>query len=1242
MWLALRRLALGIFLIAGASAILLLSDVKWEGEVPRIAIFQFSSRPTLDESVAGMLEGLASEGFVEGRNISIQRFNAENDLPTANTIAKGIVSGKFKLVLTSSTPCLQTMAGANQDGGVIHVFAAVTDPCGAGVGISRENPLDHPKHLVGIGTFQPVERVFDLARELFPGLKKVGVAWNPAEACSEACVRKARAKCKELGIELVEAQAENSTGVYEAAQSLVARGAEALWIGGDNTVELAIDSLVTAARNGHIPVFDNNPDTSSRGVLLALGANHRDVGALAGRLAGRILKGLDPATVRVENVVPEKLVFNTTALAGLKDPWRIPPDLMAKADAVYAPDGVHEKSAAQERRPLPGRTYKVGLVYFSPDPGSDLVIGAIFDGLRDKGFIVGRNLEVRQMHAQGEIANITIILQNFDASDVDLIVTMTTPCLTAACSAVRTKPVVFTYVYDPIAAGAAKSRTEHVPHVTGVGSFPPIADTLAAIRQLVPGVKAVGTVYNSSEANSRKVMEVARGLFKEQGIRLEEIAITASNEVHQAALTLSQKGIDAFWVAGDNTALVAFDAIASVAQKARLPLVINDTEFVDKGALAACGIGFYKSGYESGVLAARVLLGEKPADIPIEEIAVKQVGVNFEAARALGVTFPENFLKGAELFYNLRAKLGRPARVALVQVVDNPVMNKACEGVLKALEEAKIKQGADFTLRRYNAQGDISQLSLIMSAIKSQRADLVITAGTPTMLAAAQAIHDIPIVFTVASDPKVLGVFQGNQRPANLVGVHDDPPVDQLLKLAQQREPPFDTVGTVWDPSQPNSEISVKKLRRACEEAKVKLVESTAAAVPDLPQATESLCARGAKVIIVSADNLVTTGFPAIAQAAKKRGVPVYATEVGLVKAGAAAVMGDDYLEWGQQSGRLAAKVLASVKPASLPIEKTAVQRTVFAKPPKPSARASFTPAKTWKLFVVRYSDSPISEDATRGLHEGLAATLVEGRDYTLQEKSAQGDIVTLNTIFDAIKSEGADLVITFSTPTLQAAVHKFDKSPVVFSVVADGVVAGAGRSETDHRPNVTGITTLAPFDQMPKLLKECMPSVRRVGTLFTPSEDNSVHNKNTLARCLKEAGIELVEAPANTSSEVSDAAMSLCSRRIDAVSQISDNLTCSSFTSISKAAEREKLPLFGFISEQAKQGAVLVIARDYIDAGREAATVALRVMRGENPAAIPFSNLKTARLIVNLPQARKLGLNVPDSVIQRADEVIR
>ena len=183
----------------------------------------------------------------------------------------------------------------------------------------------------------------------------------------------------------------------------------------------------------------------------------------------------------------------------------------------------------------PAMEHSIGLVYFAPEEGADSCMKGLFDGLKAEGIEERVNLEVRRSHAQGEFGNIPLLIQNYDGSDVDVIVAMTTPVLMAAASVARFKPVVFTYVYDPIAAGVGKSPTDHLPHVTGVSSFPPVQDTIETIQRLVPGVRAVGTLYNSSEANSVKVVGVARGLFQQRGIQLQEIAITGTSEISQAA-----------------------------------------------------------------------------------------------------------------------------------------------------------------------------------------------------------------------------------------------------------------------------------------------------------------------------------------------------------------------------------------------------------------------------------------------------------------------------------------------------------------------------------------------------------------------------------------------------------------------------------------------------------------------------------------------------------------------------------
>ena len=314
--------------MALAASALLLSDLGRRRprprSRPRVALFPWTSRPVIDDSVRGAVEALAARGYADGRGAEIVVMNPEGDNATAAAMVASIVGGSFDVAVSFGTLALQSLAGANRDGKLKHVFATVTDPAGAGVGISRDSPLAHPGWLAGIGTFQPVKEVFRLARRANPTLKKVGTVWCPCETNSEACLEEARAICAELGIELLEASVDTTSAVSEAARAVVSRGAEAIWIGGDNTVESAMSAIVEAARQGSVPVFANAPSHVDTGALFALGADYVEVGRRAGEIAASVLAGGKLSSVRIENVVPQKLRVNPAALRGLLPVWRLP------------------------------------------------------------------------------------------------------------------------------------------------------------------------------------------------------------------------------------------------------------------------------------------------------------------------------------------------------------------------------------------------------------------------------------------------------------------------------------------------------------------------------------------------------------------------------------------------------------------------------------------------------------------------------------------------------------------------------------------------------------------------------------------------------------------------------------------------------------------------------------------------------------------------------------------------------
>ena len=376
MWPALKRLSLGVTLILAAAGLLLLSDspqpnalgAKPAGaptRLPRIAMFQMSSQPIIDEGARGVMEGLKELGFEPGTGFELSRFNAEGDIATANTIAREMVAGGYDLIITLTTGALQTTAQANRKTKVPHIFGLVADPVAAGVEIGTE-PLDHPSHLVGIGTFPPVEETFKLARRLNPRLKRIGLAWNPGEINSEVCTKLARQICSKFELDLVEANVDGAAAVKEAVASLLDQRVDALFVGSDVAMLGSIEVVVQAARQAKIPVFTSIPGNARKGSLFDVGANYLEVGRSVGRVAGRVIKGESIAKIPVEMSLTNTEFVNMVTAKTLEPTWQVPVDVLQNAEAYVDETGEHRRSPGQPPAPTTSRAEPV-----PPDRSTD-------------------------------------------------------------------------------------------------------------------------------------------------------------------------------------------------------------------------------------------------------------------------------------------------------------------------------------------------------------------------------------------------------------------------------------------------------------------------------------------------------------------------------------------------------------------------------------------------------------------------------------------------------------------------------------------------------------------------------------------------------------------------------------------------------------------------------------------------------------------------------------------------------
>ena len=650
---SLRRLLLGIFLIMAAAAVLLLSDlgsrvktaaVPKSGRTMRVALLQHASQPILDQGREGMISGLKEKGWEQGRNLELKIYNAEGDNAVSQTIAKEMAGGGYDLLMTISTVSLQAVANANKAGGTPHVFALVSDPSVTGVGVSKTNPLDHPAHLAGFGTMQPIPQAFQIAREMNPALKKIGVVWNAAEANSEAQVKLARKVCADLGIELMESTVDNSSGVAEAAGALVARGAEALWMGGDVTVMTAADSLISTAKKGRIPVFTVIPPNVKKGSLFDLGADYPEVGRLAGNLAGEILSGRKPADVPITNVMPEMLAVNLQATKDLKIPWQVSEALRKRANLLIDDTGAEQTQSTAAPNPS-GKKWKIAIVnYIESGPSEDTLAGMKVAWKRSK-LVEGKDYTISYRSAQGDIASLNGIFDAVLTENADIVVPLSTPTLQSALQKIRDRPIVFSVIANPVVAGAGKSYTDHKPNVTGVSVLAPVNEALTMIQKYFPQYQRLGTLFCPAEANSMDLKDSFEKLCQERGLTLECVAVNTSSDLADASLSLISRPIDAVVQISDNLSSTGFNAITKAARQTQKPLISLNSTTVPLGAPIALGRDYHNCGEVTVEMLERVIRGEDPSKMPFVLPPRLFYSASPANAAAVGMTLPPELLK---------------------------------------------------------------------------------------------------------------------------------------------------------------------------------------------------------------------------------------------------------------------------------------------------------------------------------------------------------------------------------------------------------------------------------------------------------------------------------------------------------------------------------------------------------------------------------------------------------------------
>ncbi len=294
------------------------------------------------------------------------------------------------------------------------------------------------------------------------------------------------------------------------------------------------------------------------------------------------------------------------------------------------------------------KTVSVGIIQLVEHPALDAANKGFVDGLKHKGFEEGKNLKLDKQNAQADQSNLQTIAQRFVNNKVDLVCAIATPAAQTMANATKDIPIVGTAITDYKSAKLVQDNSKPGTNVTGTTDKNPVDGQIAMIKKVLPQAKTVGFIYNSSEVNSQIQIEEAKKAAAAQGLATVEATVSNVNDIQQAAQSLMGK-VDAIYVPTDNVLASAMPNLTKITDEKKVPVFCGEANMIKGGGLAALGVDYYKLGVQAGEMAGDILLGKaKPQTMAIQEQKEFTVTLNEDAAKRLGITFPEDLLKEAK------------------------------------------------------------------------------------------------------------------------------------------------------------------------------------------------------------------------------------------------------------------------------------------------------------------------------------------------------------------------------------------------------------------------------------------------------------------------------------------------------------------------------------------------------------------------------------------------------------------
>ena len=303
---------------------------------------------------------------------------------------------------------------------------------------------------------------------------------------------------------------------------------------------------------------------------------------------------------------------------------------------------------AQQAKKVP----RIGYLSGRGDPSTpDPLVEAFRQGLRDLGYIEGKNILVEYRYAEGKLDRIPSLVAELVQLKVDVLVSSTLPAIRAAKQTTKTIPIVMLTNIDPVATGIVDSLARPGGNITGLARFMTelSGKRLELLKEVVPKISHVGVLWDADDPDAAigfKEYEAAARALK---IQLQSLEVRGPNPDLEGAFQAAAKGRASALITVRNLLLLRYPKrIADLAIKNRLPSIYEGSDFVETGGLMSYSSNDAESFKRAAIYVDKILKGAKPSDLPVEQPTKFELIINLKAAKQIGLTVPPSVLAAAD------------------------------------------------------------------------------------------------------------------------------------------------------------------------------------------------------------------------------------------------------------------------------------------------------------------------------------------------------------------------------------------------------------------------------------------------------------------------------------------------------------------------------------------------------------------------------------------------------------------